>query len=401
MVGLFSGQARYRVAHGGRGSGKTRGFALMTAVMAYKFAEEGRSGVILCAREFMNSLADSSMEEIKQAIRSVDWLDDYFEIGETFIRTKNKRVWYAFTGLRTNLNSVKSKARILIAWVDEAEDVTEIAWQKLLPTVREDDSEIYVSYNPEKDGSPTDSRFRKAVPEGCKIIEMNYSDNPWFPDVLEQERQADLKRLDPNTYAWVWEGKYRENSKAQIFADKFCVEEFEPQDSWNGPYHGLDFGFSQDPSAAVKAWIDGRTLYIERESGGVGIENDELAKLLVKDIPGIEKHTVRADNARPETIAYLKKPDPYSSRPHLPQIVSCEKGKGSVEDGIEHIKSYDRVVIHPRCKRTIEEFRMYSYKVDRLTGDVLPIIVDAFNHWIDALRYALEPVMKRKKGFFG
>ena len=136
MVELFAKPSRYKCAWGGRGSSKTRGFALMTAVTAYQLAEEGKSGVILCAREFMNSLEDSSMEEIKQAIRSVPWLNAYFEMGERFIRTKNKRITYIFCGLRHNLDSIKSKARILIAWVDEAEGVSEVAWQKLLPTVR-------------------------------------------------------------------------------------------------------------------------------------------------------------------------------------------------------------------------------------------------------------------------
>ena len=129
LIPVFTGPARYRGAWGGRGSGKTRGFALMSAVRAYMFAEAGVSGTVLCAREYMNSLEDSSMEEIKQAIRETPWLNDYFEIGERFIRTKNRRVDYTFCGLRHNLDSIKSKARVLIAWVDEAEGVSEIAWQ--------------------------------------------------------------------------------------------------------------------------------------------------------------------------------------------------------------------------------------------------------------------------------
>ena len=80
----------------------------------------------------------------------------------------------------------------------------------------------------------------------------------------------------------------------------------------------------------------------------------------------------------------------------MPRIEGVTKGKGSVEDGVEHIKSYDEVVIHSRCTKVQEEFRRYGYKVDRLSGDILPVIVDDWNHYIDAIRYALEPVMKRK-----
>lgn len=186
LIPVFSGDARYRGAKGGRGSGKTRTFALMTAVHAYMAAKNGKEGVILCAREFMNSLDDSSMQEVKSAIRSVGWLNDFFDIGEKFIRTKCGSVRYAFTGLRHNLDSIKSKAKILICWIDEAEGVSEIAYQKLLPTVREDGSEVWVTYNPELDGSPTDLRFWKNKPDNAKIVEINYDDNPWFPDVLEK-----------------------------------------------------------------------------------------------------------------------------------------------------------------------------------------------------------------------
>ena len=401
LIPVFSGPARYRGAHGGRGSGKTRSFALMTAVRAYMFAEANVSGVILCGREFMNSLEDSSMEEIKQAIRETPWLDAYFDIGERYIRTRNRRVHYVFAGLRHNLDSIKSKARILIAWIDEAEGVSEVALQKLLPTVRADDSEVWITWNPELDGSPVDIRFRKNVSDDAKIVELGFADNPWFPAVLDGERKRDQKTLDPETYAWIWDGAYRENSVAQIFANKYRISEFKPGVDWDGPYFGLDFGFSQDPTAGVKLWIRDRTLYVEYEAGGIEIENDDMAALLIEELPAIEKHVVVADNARPELISHLKKPDPKGHRPNLPKIEGCSKGKGSVEDGISFMKTFDEIVVHARCKETIKEFRMYSYKVDRLSGDVLTDIVDKWNHYMDAIRYALEKVRKKSTFFAG
>ena len=395
LIPVFTGPARYRGAHGGRGSGKTRTFALMTAVKAMMFAEAGISGVILCGREFMNSLEDSSMEEVKQAIRSVPWLDAYFEMGERFIRTKNRRVSYVFVGLRHNVDSLKSKARVLLAWIDEAESVSETAWMKLLPTVREVDSEVWVTFNPEKDGSPTDKRFRKDAPANAKIVEMNYTDNPWFPKVLEDERQDDRKRLDDQTYAWIWEGAYRENSDAQILAGKYRVDEFEPQPGWDGPYFGIDWGFSQDPTAGVKLWIHDQRLYVEYEACKVGLENDDIAEFMTQRLPGIEKHVVRADSARPETISHVKSTG-QGKRQSLPQITSVQKWPGSVEDGIAHLRSYREIIIHPRCKETLKEARLYSYKTDRLSGDVLTTIVDANNHVMDAIRYALGPMIRRQ-----
>lgn len=389
LIPVFSGAARYRGAHGGRGSGKTRTFALMTAVRAMMFAEAQISGTILCGREFMNSLEDSSMEEVKQAIRSVPWLDAYFDIGERFIRTKNRRVDYTFTGLRHNLDSIKSRARILIAWIDEAEGVPEIAWQKLLPTVRESDSEIWLTWNPEIDGSPTDQRFRKSTPPESKIVELNYNDNPWFPEVLELERKSDYDRLDPQTYAWIWDGAYRENSDAQVFSGKYRIGEFEPSDKWNGPYNGLDFGFAQDPTAAVVCWVHDDRLWIQHEAGKVGLEMDDTARFIEQRIPEFGKFVIRADSARPESISYLK-------RHGLPFIEGVTKWSGSVEDGISHLRSYKEIVVHPRCKEVLKEMRLYSYKVDRLTGDITTKVLDANNHYIDAIRYALNPMIQGK-----
>lgn len=389
LIPVFTGEARYRGAKGGRGSGKTRGFALMSAVRALMFAEAGISGTILCGREYMNSLEDSSMEEVKQAIRSIPWLNAYFDIGEKFIRTKNRRVDYTFTGLRHNLDSIKSRARILIAWIDEAEGVPEIAWQKLLPTVREQDSEVWVTWNPEIDGSPTDLRFVKSTPESAKIVELNYSDNPWFPDVLDLERRNDYERLDPQTYAWVWDGAYRENSDAQVFSGKYRIGEFEPTDKWNGPYNGLDFGFAQDPTAGVKCWVHEDRLWIEYEAGKVGLELDSTADFVNGKMPGFEKTVIRADSARPESISYLK-------RHGMPFIEGVTKWSGSVEDGISHLRSYKEIVVHPRCKEVLKEMRLYSYKVDRLTGDIKTDVVDKHNHYIDAIRYALNPMIQGK-----
>lgn len=400
LIPVFTGPARYRGARGGRGSAKTRTFALMTAVRAYMFAEAGVSGSIFCGREFMNSLEDSSMEEVKQAINSTPWLADYFDIGEKYIRTKNRRVWYSFGGLRHNLNSIKSKARILIAWIEEAETVSEIAWQKLLPTVRENDSEVWITWNPEVDGSPTDSRFVKSPPPESKIVELNYTDNPWFPDVLELERRSDRERLDDQTYAWIWDGQYRENSDAQILAGKYRVEEFTAQPEWDGPYFGVDWGFSQDPTAAVKCWVNRDTLYIEYEAGRVGLENDDIAGFLIDRLPDIGSHVVRADSARPETINHVKS-DGRGTRPNIPKIEAVKKWSGSVEDGIAHLRGYKTIVIHPRCKEVLKECRLYSYKVDRLSGDVLTDIVDANNHYIDALRYALGPLIIQAPGKSG
>lgn len=382
----------YRCSWGGRGSGKTRSFAVMTAIRGYMYAEAGISGVILCAREFMNTLSESSMEEIKQAIREVPFLNDYYELGESYIRSKNRRIDYIFAGLRHNLDSIKSKARILLCWVDEAESVSQMAWDKLEPTIRGiDEAEIWVTWNPEKKGSPCDTKFRHNEiydPDTNELIgvgvEINWRDNPKFPKVLDRQRRLAKRNLSPEKYDWIWEGAYLEMSDAVVFKGKFVIQEFTPDyHNWSGAYNGLDFGFSNDPTAGVQCFIDNNKLYIYRDFSKVSLELDDTKDYALKHIPDFNSYAIIADNARPESISYLK-------RNGLSRVEACKKGKGSVEDGIAFIQSFDEVVIHPSCEATIHEFRTYAYKTDRLTGEVLPILLDENNHVIDALRYALE-----------
>lgn len=388
LIPVFLGKADYRGAYGGRGSAKTRSFAKMTAVRGYQLSSAGEEGVIGCAREFMNSLDDSSMAEVKAAIRSEPWLDAHYDIGEKYIRTRNGRIEYKFFGLRHNIDSVKSKARIRLLWVDEGEPVSEPAWQKTLPTVREEDAEVWVTWNPEKDGSPTDLRFRKNPPPNSKIVEINYTDNPWFPDILRRLMEADRAR-DLETYTHVWLGGYKTNSDAQVLRGRCRSEAFTPQPGWNGPFFGADWGFSVDPTTLVKCWVDGRKLYIEAQAYGAQVEIDNTPALFDK-VPGSRDHVIRADSARPETISYMQ-------RHGYPRCVGAEKWPGSVEDGVEHLRSYEEIIIHPSCTDAIREALAWSWKVDRLTGDVLPVLVDKDDHTWDAARYALAPLIKRRR----
>lgn len=392
----FASGSRFHVLKGGRGSGKTRASAIWAAVRALHHAQNGRSGVILAGREHLNSLEESSLEEIKQAINAHPWLAPLFDIGEKYVRTADKRVSFAFSGLRHNLDSLKSKARILDAWIEEAENVSEAAWRKLIPTIREEGSELVISYNPESPESATHRRFVDTVDPDICVTHINYDGNPWFPKVLEVERLRD-KRDRPDTYDHIWEGQFLTLTEAQVFGGKYEVVDFSPGKDWDGPYQGLDFGFAQDPTAAIRCYVHNECLYIRNEAGKTKLELDDTARFVTGNIPDFERYATRADSARPESISYLKRPQKgLPDAPYLPRMESVKKWAGSVEDGVEFIKSFRRVYIHPDCTETAREFRLYSYKVDRLSGDIMPKIDDANNHYIDALRYALVPLMKRR-----
>ena len=207
LVPVFTGEAMYRGAYGGRGSAKTRSFAKMAAVKGVLFAQANMPGVIVCGREFMNSLQDSSFAEVKSAIESEPWLLERYELGDKYIRTIDKRIEFAFIGLRHNLGSIRSKSRIRLLWVDEAEDVSDDAWIVADPTVREDGSEIWVTWNPARKTSATHKRFRADPPPEAKIVEMNWRDNPWFPTTLQKKRLAD-KEKRPDQYNHIWEGDF-------------------------------------------------------------------------------------------------------------------------------------------------------------------------------------------------
>lgn len=401
LIPMFTvpyGSVSYRVAYGGRGSGKTMTFAKMVAIQSMLFAANGEGGVILCGREFMNSLDDSTLAELKSAIASEpELLAPWFDVGEKYIRTQGlpARVDFVFIGLRHNLDSLKSKARVLLTWIDEAENVAENAYRKLLPTVRRFGGEVWLTYNPESPESATHKRFRASGREGILIEQVNWNDNPWFPAGLEEERLADLNER-PDIYHHVWEGEFLTLTEAQVFAGKYRIEEFEPLPDWT-PYYGLDFGFAKDPLACVQVHKVGQVLYWRKEAVKSGLDL-HLQGGFIRDAMGeqIAKYDVIADSARPENISYLQKPiNQTGGSFQLPRIKASIKGKGSVEDGVDFIRSHKNV-IHPDCKEIHREFKLYSYKVDRQSGQILPVLVDANNHCIDAGRYALEPIMKRR-----
>lgn len=384
LVPVFTpprGALRFRGARGGRGSGKSFSFALMAAV--YGFAEPLR---ILCTRELQVSIKDSMFAEIVNAIKSHRFLTEHYTIGESFIRGANGTE-FIFKGLRHNISGIKSMALIDLCIIEEAEDMPLHSWIDLEPTIRAEKSEIWIIYNPKRENSAADKICVKDPAPRSMFVEMNWYDNPFFPTVLNEQRLHAQKIMDANTYAWVWEGAYLTSSKAQILSGKVNVEKIVIADSWT-PYHGLDFGFSQDPTTANRCYVHNNNLYITHEANKTGLELDDTSRFVCAKIPQIEKYVIRADSARPESISYLK-------RNGLPNIMSVKKWAGSVEDGIQHMRSYNQIIVDPSCTNTIEETRLYSYKVDRLTGDILPDIIDANNHHIDAIRYALQPMIKQ------
>lgn len=211
LIPVFDGPADVRGAYGGRGSAKTRSFAKMLAVRGYIYGTTGTRGLLLCARQFMNSLADSSLEELKRAIEDEPFLKSYYDIGQNYIKSLDGRIEFAFVGLDRNIASVKSKGRILICWIDEAEPVTDEALNTLIPTLREEgtdwNAELWVTWNSKRKKAAVEKRFRFSADPLVKVVMLNFTDNPKFPAKLERERLRDLEER-PDQYPHIWEGDY-------------------------------------------------------------------------------------------------------------------------------------------------------------------------------------------------
>lgn len=373
---------RYRAAHGGRGSGKSYGFALMASIWGY--VEPLR---VLATRDIQVSIKESFHAELKAAIGAHDWLSEHYDVGVDYLRGRNGTE-FIFRGLRHGVSTIKSLAKIDLTIVEEAEDVPEASWLALEATVfRQPKSELWAIWNRRSPESPVNKRFIVDPPKNALITELNWQDNPFFPNGLDELRRREQERLDPNTYDHIWNGGYLTRSDAQVLGGKWRVAEFLVGTDWDGPYQGGDFGFSQDPTAAVRCWISGDTLFVSDEAYRTRLELDDTASFIKGNIPNFENYVTRWDNARPESISFIK-------RNGLPRSESVDKWQGSVEDGITYLRSFKEIVLHPRCVNLAKEALLYSHKVDRLTGDVLPDVVDAHNHGWDAVRYALTPMIK-------
>jgi phage terminase large subunit len=369
--------ARYIVFHGGRGGAKSHSIA--TALLIRAAQQRLR---VLCCRETQRSIRDSVKRLLDDKIVACG-LTDFYDSIETEIRGANGSL-FVFAGLRTDPNTIRSLEGIDIAWVEEAHSVSQTSLNILIPTIRKPDSQIIFSFNPRDKKDPVDAMFRSGTPPPNAIVrQVNWDDNPWFPDVLQAELEWDRDR-DPDKYAHVWGGGYVVHSESRVFKNWKIGEEEIPADA--RPYYGADWGFATDPAVLVRSWLIGpKHLYIDAEAYKVGCEIDETPELFDQIDDGhARKWPIKADSARPETISYMQ-------RHGYPHIVAATKGPGSVEDGVEFLKSYD-ITVHPRCKHVIDELTYYSYKVDRLTGDVLPVLEDKKNHTIDACRYSTEGI---------
>ena len=385
---------RYKGAKGGRSGGKSDFFVEQVVARM----EASPSFKVVGIREVQKSIRHSVKELVESKIESLG-VAHLFDIQRDIINHKRGSGLMAFTGMQDHTAaSVKGLESFDLALVDEANQISKRSLNLLYPTLRKQGSEIWFGWNPDQEEDPVDVFFaQNAGDPDFVCVHVNITDNPFASDTAWREYERDKARAVKNPNDWaifehIWHGAYNLLSDAIVFAGKWAVEPFDPMPSCDGPYYGCDFGFAQDPTTFGEWWIHGETLYCRRDCGQVGLELDDTAAFAVRHMPGIEGHTIRADSARPESISYLK-------RHGLTGMTGVQKWSGSVEDGIEFMRSFDRIVLHPDAKGTQAEARTYRYQTNK-AGDILPKVEDANNHYWDNGRYALAPLIKNSGGGF-
>jgi len=403
--------ARYKIYYGGRDSAKSWSFAEALVRRARDHPLR-----ILCTREYQNSIRDSVHHLLEVTIHRFN-LMSWFTITQSSVRSK-AGAEFIFKGLHNNVEEIKSTEGIDICWVEEAHFTTDDSWKILIPTIRRERSEIWITFNVIDENMPTYQRFVTHTPPDSIIHKVNYAHNKFLSTTSNIEIE-DLRARDYAAYEHVYMGEPLKISESVIFGGRFRVEGFS-DDLWKEApriFFGLDFGFAQDPTALVRSFILNRKLYIEWEAWGIGVElggdpfkfkyhPDNFANLprrqddrnvllmrgeldqMIDTVPGSRSWPIKADSARPETISAL--------RERGFNVSAAEKWKGSVEDGIAHVKGFEEIIIHTRCVHTIQESRLYSYKRDSITKEVLPVVLDKHNHCWDAIRYSLDGHIKRR-----
>lgn len=367
--------ARHKAFYGGRGSAKSWSVA---TYLASRGAKEKKR--IVCARQFQNSMRDSSKELIEKRILALGLARQYDSTDRAIVH-KGTGTEFLFVGLERNIESIRSLEGADIVWIEEARTIKARSMEILLPTVREIGSEMIWVWNPEQPTDPVDAYFRKGTPPPRSIVTfVDWRDNPYFFQTELPQEMKTLRDGNYDRYKHVWLGEYDLTYQTKVFPNVTVGRVHVPANC--PPRYGMDFGFSSDPSFIVKVYVLKDTIYIAAEaSGSITIDN---LPAMIRSVVNSDSDLIKADSSVPGVIENLQ------ARGF--NIHGAKKGPGSVKSGILFLQGF-KIVIDPNCEAMREEARLYSWMTERLTGRSLNIPVDKNNHGWDATRYAVEDLM--------
>ena len=389
--------SRYKVLYGGRGGAKSWGVA---RALLIKGAQAPLR--VLCSREFQTSIKDSVHKLLSDQIMALG-LDGFYEITQTSIRGKNGSE-FSFVGLKNNVSNVKSYEGVDICWVEEAQTVSRSSWNTLIPTVRKEKSEIWVTFNPELETDETYQRFVLNPPENCIVQKINWSDNPWFPETLKLEKDA-LKHRDPQAYNVVWEGLCRQTVDGAIFAKEMQLAELDGRITKvnydaTKPVHAIfDLGWSDATAIWFLQFVGMETRLIRYIEGNQQTMSDYLAKMQTFGymydtlwLPHDAENKTLAGNGR--SIEEIVRNAGYKTKiiPRTPIMDSINAARTIFVNCW-----FDR----ENCHEGLQCLRHYRYDVDPDTKQFSKTpLHDNYSHGADAFRYiglmVNEPRQARK-----
>lgn len=381
--------ARYKVVRGGRGSGKSWGFARALLIQAAQ-----KPMRVLCTREVQKSIAQSVHQLLKDQIAELG-LGAFYEVLATEIRGRNGSQFF-FSGLSDQTaESLKSFEGVDVCWCEEAQAISKRSWDILIPTIRKNGSEIWVSFNPQLESDETYQRFVASPPPDCVSIEMNHSDNARFPEVLEKEREHAKASMKAEDYAHIWEGKCKPAVEGAIYFDAMSAAisagriRNVPHDCSLKTHVVFDLGMADAMTLILcqKVASEIRIVhYIEGTQRILADYNAELRALRLDDQP-MNWGTLYLPHDGFHTRHQTGKDDATILRGmgwNVQQVPNIH-----VNSGIDRAREvFPRVYFHEgRTKRLIECLKRYRWNISEKTGQAQNPLHDEFSHGADAFRY--------------
>ena len=377
--------ARYKAVRGGRGSGKSWGFARALLIMAAQ-----RPLRVLCTREIQKSIQQSVHQLLRDQIEALG-LQGQYEVLQTEIRGKNGSQFF-FSGLSDETaESLKSFEGVDVCWCEEAQAISRRSWDILIPTIRKNGSEIWVSFNPQLESDETYRRFVTSPPPDCVSIEMNHSDNRRFPAVLEAERQHAEATMKREEYAHIWEGQCKPAVDGAIYFDQMAKANLShvPHDPLLKTHAVWDLGFNDSMSIilAQKVASEIRVIhYIEGTQRTLADYSAELRELRLDGQPLQWGHHFLPHDG------FAKRHQTGKQDAEILQGLGWSVRKTpqmEVEQGIKRARDvFGRVWFHKdRAARLIECLKRYRRHINATTSEPGAPVHDEFSHGADAFRY--------------
>lgn len=379
LLPIFTSLKRFIVIYGGRDSSKSHSIARRLILLSMS-----ESCLILCTRHIQLSIKTSSYALLVKIIKEYQF-DSEFNIVDNEIRCLRTGSKFIFMGLWNNLDNITSLEGVKYVWVEEAKRVTYDAWKILIPTIRMEGSQFFISFNPDQLDDPVYDMFITHEHPEALVIKINYDENPFLSDTSRKEIEY-MKVNKPDDFLWIYGGNCRATSEARILHN-IVIHDFEIDKS-RQPYFGMDHGYI-DPTVVIHSYIYDNELYICNEFYKSGLNPEQLKREMFKIEWALNQHII-ADSARPELNKMLSATGRFQISGARKSIGQPQKQGAFKYAMTMYLKQFNKIHIHAtKCPNSARELTRWSFEVDK-NDKILDIVADADDHCCDALIYSLE-----------